>query len=356
MVSKMVRVIYFLMFIIAAGCSSLPVVQSTSGQKEESKQSTDTTETTLVAKIQPVSNSAKVNDFCRKIDEKFQEYSWGKSRCDEFQWNHVRNSVLGDPLIWLTFGDEKEHESNPQNSTMLFCGVHGDEITPVKFCFDAIYAVEKLDKDFFKNRFLVIAPIVNPDSFFKKIPSRTNHRNVDINRNFPTKDWPAKALAMWRNYYKSDKRRFPGKKAVSEPEVVFQMNIIKRYSPDKIISVHAPLTMWDYDGPDDTIEVLREVLAVREFSAKSLLVGMSKKSNNYRIKDYPVFPGSLGNWAGNERNIPTFTLELPTSDPAKTDQYWELFKNAIMSAFTTDLRGTKSGIVDTDDVTTKPGT
>ena len=42
--------------------------------------------------------------------------------------------------------------------------------------------------------------------------------------------------------------------------------------------------------------------------ASQLLVQMSRKASGYRIKNYPFFPGSLGNWAGNERGIPTYTL------------------------------------------------
>ena len=35
---------------------------------------------------------------------------------------------------------------------------------------------------------------------------------------------------------------------MSEQETYFQVNLIKRYMPSKIISVHAPLTIIDYDG------------------------------------------------------------------------------------------------------------
>ena len=47
---------------------------------------------------------------------------------------------------------------------------------------------------------------------------------------------------------------------------------------------------------------------------ESLLVQMSKKADGYKVGNYPFFPGSLGNWGRNERGIPTYTLELPTSD------------------------------------------
>ncbi len=43
------------------------------------------------------------------------------------------------------------------------------------------------------------------------------------------------------------------------------------------------------------------------------------------------FPGSLGNYAGQERGIPTFTLELPTANPNKAFEYWEKFKSGIQT-------------------------
>ena len=279
-----------------------------------------------------VKNTPKVKKFCRKISKKFLHWGWGHSRCESFSWHHVRDSYLGDPLMWVTYGDEEEHKDKPKNVTMIMCGVHGDEITPIKFCFDVLHYLYKLEPNTdehknFKDNLIVVAPIANPDSFFRKRPSRTNYRGVDINRNFPTKDWDTRALKLWREWYRKDKRRFPGNKPLSEPETYFQVNLIKRYNPNRIISVHAPLTILDYDGPSvaNAPHGHHEVA----LSAKHLLVQMSKKAKDYKIKNYPFFPGSLGNYAGNERNIPTYTLELPTSDNRKHKEYWDKFRNSI---------------------------
>ncbi len=147
---------------------------------------------------------------------------------------------------------------------------------------------------------------------------------MDVNRNFPTGDWLKEAHRKWKSAYRSDKRKFPGKKAASEQETIFQMNLIIRYKPNKIVSVHAPLTLLDYDGPSLTNETGKP--------AKALLDGMSEKSANYKVQNYPVFPGSLGNWAGSEKRIPTYTLELPNSNPAETEKFWGMFKDAVILA------------------------
>lgn len=286
-------------------------------------------------------DAQQLKKFCEKLDNRFKVYGWDKSQCEKFDWIHVRNSVLGDPLVWTIFGDtsdEKTPNFKNKDITIIMCGVHGDEITPVKFCFDILYYFRDLYNDpeavkkEFKDKVVLIAPLVNPDSFFRKKPTRVNSRGVDVNRNFPTKDWMKDARRMWITKLRKDRRRNPGTTPLSEPEVVFQVNLIKRYNPDKIISVHSPLTLIDYDGPS-TVSGL-----IDGTKAHSLLIKMSKEASDYRIENYPFFPGSLGNWAGKERDIPTYTIELPTSDPAKSNDYWKLFKSAMHDAILHDLK------------------
>lgn len=289
-----------------------------------------------------LTQNKRISDYCKKIDKKFHHWGWGKSKCKNIKWNNVRRSYLGDPLIWAVYGDESKLKEGLVDMTLIMCGVHGDEITPIKFCFDIIHHMEKVTKNHIpghediKDKVIVVAPIVTPDSFFKRRPTRTNARGIDVNRNFPTKDWNKDARRLWVNRYGKDKRRYPGKKSLSEQETIFQVNLIKRYNPTKIISVHAPLRIIDYDGPDlsDHSHKHGEFLVP---NAKQLLVQMSKKANDYKIKNYPFFPGSLGNYAGNERKIPTYTLELPTADNRRHKAYWKKFKEAIHSAITHDM-------------------
>lgn len=268
----------------------------------------------------PYPLTGPVAKFCSDLGSQFSTYKWGEPRCEDFNWNHVRNSNLGTPLIWTVFGEEKSEAAN--NTTLILCGVHGDEITPIKFCWDLMRELK--NNHTFKDKLVVVAPLVAPDSFFKKKPTRTNGRGVDVNRNFPTKDWKAEAHKRWKHNLGRDKRKYPGHYAASEQETIFQMNLILRYKPNKVISVHSPLTMLDYDGPSLKADAGK--------SAGMLLEEMSSKAAGYKISNYPVFPGSLGNWAGKEKHIPTYTLELPNSNPAETDKFWKLFKDAVLYA------------------------
>lgn len=148
----------------------------------------------------PVIDSAMtpaVKNYCAKLEKSFKKYGWSKSECETFKWNHYRNSVLGDPLMWTVFGDVSDEEQpsfKDKDVTIVMCGVHGDEITPIKFCFDLMYylrdayADPEMVKGEFKNKVVLISPLVNPDSYFKKKPTRMNARGIDPNRNFPTKD------------------------------------------------------------------------------------------------------------------------------------------------------------------------
>jgi protein MpaA len=64
---------------------------------------------------------------------------------------------------------------------------------------------------------------------------------------------------------------------------------------------------------------------------------MSQKASGYQVKKFPYYPGSLGNYAGQERKIPTYTVELPSSDPAQSKEYWDLFRESIVHALDSDL-------------------
>ena len=283
-----------------------------------------------------------ISSYCEKVEKSFKKHGWDNSDCESFKWSHYRNSVLGDPLMWTVFGDvsDEEQESfKAKDVTIIMCGVHGDEITPIKFCFDIMHYLRKayadptIAKSEFHNKVVLVSPIVNPDSYFKAKPTRMNARGIDPNRNFPTKDWQIEARKLWLTKFRKDKRRNPGMKPNSEPEVIFQVNLIKRFNPDKIVSVHSPLTLLDYDGPSHSA-----TNGLDGSKAHELLIQMSKDAAGYNIKDYPFFPGSLGNWAGKERNIPTYTLELPSSDARKSGEYWTLFKEAMHKVIVHNLR------------------
>jgi hypothetical protein len=131
-----------------------------------------------------------------------------------------------------------------------------------------------------------VIPIANPDGM--KANTRYNSHKVDLNRNFPSKDWDHTALSYWRKSTKSDARRFPGDSAGSESETQCLMAHIADFKPDFVISIHTPLGVLDFDGP---------------------------KVSNPGFKPLPWvglgnFPGSLGRYMWEDRKVPVLTIEL----------------------------------------------
>lgn len=185
-----------------------------------------------------------------------------------------------------------ETQNSNYDKTILIVGVfHGEEP-------QGEYLINKFiqqDLSFIKNK-LVIIPCLNPDG--KNKNQRQNANGVDLNRNFPTKNWKITAR----------KEYFGGNAPASEIETKFMINVIKNYKFDAILSVHAPFEIVNYDG-----------------RAEKLAQKISELTG-YKVQSdigYPT-PGSFGNYCGVERGIPTITLELP--ETKSNEELWKTNK------------------------------
>ena len=164
---------------------------------------------------------------------------------------------------------------NDNNNKNLIIGVfHGDEP-------QGDYLINEYMK-FNRNSNLLFIPCLNPDGM--ALNTRQNSNNVDLNRNFPTKNW----------IINEDKNYFGGNEPASEIETKFVIDVINTYKPKIILTLHAPYCVVNYDG-----------------EAKEISTKISE------IINYPVeedigyaTPGSFGTYAGKEMGIPTITLEL----------------------------------------------
>ena len=165
------------------------------------------------------------------------------------------------------YGDNK--------SAVLVIGCfHGDEP-------QGKYLTEKYLKYNSDSKLLFI-PCLNEYGVFHN--TRTNSNGVDLNRNFPTKNWE---LSEKNNFY-------GGPAPASEEETKFLISIIEKNKPKLILTIHAPYKVVNYDGP------------AKEIAQKiSDIIGYPTEESI----GYPT-PGSFGTWAGIEKQIPTITLEL----------------------------------------------
>lgn len=257
-----------------------------------------------------------LQEWCGEVSQSFKHLNWNLDPCAEVNWIVGGHSIEGRPLVYAEFGDPQA-----ENTTLVFATVHGDEVTPLYLGVQLSQWFKQRSLDLGKTR-VVVAPLVNPDGFFSKPRTRMNARGVDVNRNFSTHDWKVRALGAWKKRFRSDKRRFPGFEAASEPETVFQAQLIQKTKPQKILSIHSPLNFLDYDGPGTFTlskfpqDYTRQCLRLR---------------NRVKAISGGFYPGSLGNYAGFELGIPTLTLELPSANPKAADVYWKKFIQGIQT-------------------------
>lgn len=245
------------------------------------------------------------------------KFGWEKSIFQMLNYEVGGQSVTGLPLIYWTCGDP-----NSPNRSLVLSSVHGDEITPVYFGFRLIHwLLEKPERC--QGRFIVVAPLVNPDGFLRySRGTRTNQNKVDLNRNFDTPEWAAQARKVWKERYSARRRYFPGEKPGSEPETRFQKWLIGEFRPTKILSIHAPLNILDYDGPTDDRAI--NFMQTYVDSCEELKKAMRTATPDLRFFAFGNFPGSLGNYAGKQRGIPTITTELPSTNPTRAARYFKM--------------------------------
>lgn len=198
-----------------------------------------------------------------------------------------QRSVKGRPLAYKVYPPLGEKKA--LGKVLLMGGIHGDEYSAISIIFRWMETLNKHHSGLFHWQ---VVPLLNPDGLLNKPKAtRQNGSGIDLNRNFPSKDWDALALDYWENRTYKNPRRYPGPKANSEPETQWFVDLIDEFQPDVIIALHAPHRLVDYDGPQKA----------------------PNKLGQLRLRQLGTYPGSLGNYAGIDLNIPVVTVELASA-------------------------------------------
>jgi murein peptide amidase A len=211
---------------------------------------------------------------------------------------NLGKSHLGRPIELRRFG------TGPVPALFL-AGSHGDEIEGLDCLARFLELLEQGKIAIPASLTLYICPDLNPDGTAAN--RRTNHRNVDVNRNFPTRDWS-------QDFHNT--RYYPGASPASEPETRALIEALDKTKPRFIVSLHS------YEKP---MVNYNEQISAPLAEAMSKVCGLPAKSDiGYKT------PGSFGTYAALERGIPTITLEILRDQ--KLEEVWQQHRPTLEAA------------------------
>lgn len=177
---------------------------------------------------------------------------------------------------------------------LLFGAIHGDEPLGVH-CLGELMA--ELDASP-PGRDTWIIPALNLDGL--AAGTKNNANDVDLNRNFASANWVAEHKAGYD----------PGATPESEPETRALVELIDRIGATRLIALHSPFRVVNYDG---TGRALAELMAAQNGYGASGDIG------------YPT-PGSFGSRYGVDLGLEVITLEIPLMEP---EQAWRENRGAL---------------------------
>lgn len=215
---------------------------------------------------------------------------WAADRTASDAQRIAGHSVEGRPIRYSV------HGAGP-DTVLLLATIHGDEDagTPL-----LERLAEKLDAApaWTASLRVVIVPVLNPDGLVAR--RRHNARGVDLNRNFPAANRRERASS--------------GTEPLSEPESAALHDLIDRYQPLRVVSIHGWIGLVDWDGPGESLA-----------EAVGAVCGLPARQIGSR-------PGSLGSFVGVDRSVPILTLELPSSaKPLDDDALWSRYGDALLT-------------------------
>jgi protein MpaA len=200
-----------------------------------------------------------------------------------------RGTILWDPDIYgrSHLGIRLE-VWRPRGACRLltFAAIHGEE---PETTFVLSRALRHLSEP---SRHCAAVLAANPDGLVRG--TRGNARGVDLNRNFPTRDWQPDPVAHRATLEDPrDVLLSPGPHPGSEPETQALVSLIGELRPETVVALHAPLGCIDDAKQGRTAQWL------------------AQRTGLPLVKDigYPT-PGSFGSW-GAERGLAVVTYEFP---------------------------------------------
>lgn len=213
-----------------------------------------------------------------------------------------KKTSLGTPIDLYASAPFEELRS--QKPILLMGGVHGDEPEGVRLANETLAWLKTQSKNDVAPWILI--PCLNVDGLTNQ--SRSNANGVDLNRNYPSKDWTA-------HYEKI--RYFPGPSAASEIEVQGIVELISEFEPRLLIHCHSWNPCIVGTGPRSKVDARR----LSESSGYALVEEIG----------YPT-PGSLSRYGWHDLKIPVICIEEDDKNP-NLNEIWPRFKKGMSEVF-----------------------
>jgi hypothetical protein len=231
----------------------------------------------------------------------FHQTSWARSSrgtpIELYKKTHSRDRKTTDPI--------------PSAPILFIGGVHGDEPEGVRLAQEFLKWLQKTEDEYpekIRHSWLLI-PCLNADGFLRN--ERTNDKGVDLNRNFPSRDWSPEVKGP---------RYHPGSSAGSEAETQAIVRLVEMEKPKIIVHFHSWEPCVVYTGAPGK-------------EASTILAGKT----GYEVREdigYPT-PGSLGQYGWFDHKIPVICIE--EQEKIHLDQVWPHFEPGLTQLLTTDF-------------------
>jgi hypothetical protein len=169
-------------------------------------------------------------ELTSKLQSKYKvsgDSKWSyNSRAQCYTTFGIGTSVQGQGIIGYKFGGG--------NSTVLYVGaMHGDEGNSKHILDEWINELEANPGRIPSGRTIVVLPLINPDGY--SAGTRTNARNVDLNRNFPANNWKSDVVMPSGKTLKNG----GGKTPLSEPESKALASYVQSSAPKLTLTYHS---------------------------------------------------------------------------------------------------------------------
>ncbi|MBK9324133.1 MAG: DUF2817 domain-containing protein [Bdellovibrionaceae bacterium] len=226
----------------------------------------------------------------------FHQSSWARSSrgtpIEMYKKTHSRDGKATAPILFVG-------------------GVHGDEPEGVRLAQEFLKwlsEAESKSPEAILHSWILV-PCLNVDGYLRNL--RTNDNGVDLNRNFPARDWSPEAKAP---------RYYPGPQPSSELETQALVDLIKIEKPRLIVHFHSWEPCVVYTGHNGK-------------NASEIIAGNSGYTVHEDI-GYPT-PGSLGQYGWLEHQIPVVCIE--EKEHIRLDLVWLNFESGLKKLMTTDF-------------------